>query len=151
MLINPSIRLGVILLLVHGLAWIVVWQLTWPAWLAVVLTLAFLLSLVFYQARDVFGRLPGSWQGITWQGDLLLVTRRDGRQFTGSPVRDTFVSRHFIVLGLRPQGAGNIHWKVIFPDALDPGDFRTLLVRLRFYSPSRGDSIVGDDSAKVSG
>lgn len=96
-------------------------------------------------------RLPGSWREIAWQDQNLQVTQRDGRQWLGTPVPGSVVCRHFVALGLRVEITRQVRWRVIFPDALAPEEFRRMLVGLTFLPNFQGQSIVGAASGKVSG
>ncbi len=138
-------------MLVHGTALGVLWFLTLPGWLLLFLGVGLVGSLIFHLLRDFSGRLPGSWQTFAWQDEQLVVTQRNGRQQIGLPVRESVLCRHFVVLGLRTENARLIHWRVIFPDALDPEEFRRLSVGLRFSPVAQGESIVGAASGSMSG
>jgi len=129
----------------------VLWFLTLPVWLLLFLGVGLSGSLIFHLLRDVSGRLPGAWRTLAWQDEKLVVTQRNGRQHIGPPVRESVVCRHFVVLGLRTGSARLISWRVIFPDALDPEEFRRLSVGLRFSPVAQGESIVGAASGSMSG
>jgi len=135
----------------HGLGLGVLWSVALPGWLLALLGVALLFSGALHLLRDVFRKLPGSWQEIVWQGEQLQVTQRDGRQWLGTPVSGSVVCRHFVALGLRLEMTQRVRWRVIFPDALEPEEFRRLLVGLMFLPVSQGQSIVGAASGKVSG
>lgn len=138
-------------MLMHGMALGILWFVILPGYLFLLLGAGLLGSLTFYSLRDVLGLLPVSWRSLAWQDGQLIVTQRNGQQIPGLPVRETVVCRHFVVLGLRTETTRLTCWRVIFPDALDPEEFRRLSVGLKFAPVAQGERIVGMASGNVSG
>ena len=130
--VKPSLRFGVSLLLMHVTAAVVVCAsaLPWPVKLVMLLLIC--LSLVYYLARDVLLLRLNSWCEISLDKNSVSVTTRAGTSFIGLVANETFVSPYFVVLCLRLEGHRLPVSRVIFPDALNVGEFRELCVRLRF-------------------
>lgn len=132
MALKPSPSLAVLLLLSHLLVAGAVFLTALPVPPKLALSLLIVLSLVYYQARDVLLLLPHSWHEILLAPDGVSVALRDGPGFTGQVAARTFVCPYFIVLGVCPEGNGWPVFRVVFPDAVGREMFRELCVRLRF-------------------
>lgn len=132
MAIKPSLRLAILLLLLHLSVAIVVHVTLMPLAARLAILLLILLSLLYYLARDVLLLLPDSWHEISLdQGSVSLVTL-DGSEFSGHVASNTAVNPYFVVLRLRLDGRRQPGFLTIFPDALESGEFRKLCVHLRF-------------------
>lgn len=129
---KPSLRFALSLLLLHVTAATVAYatDIALPARLAVLLMVA--LSLVYYLLRDALLLLPNSWREISLDQSDVSVTVRDGSGFTGQVANKTVVSPYFVVFCLKPEGHRLLHSRVIFPDSMGEGAFRSLCVHLRF-------------------
>lgn len=132
MAIKPSPIFAVLLLFMHMTVAIVVYLTAIPLLSTLALFLLITLSLIYHLARDVLLLLPNSWCGITLVPGGLSVVTRDGSGIFGQLENNTAVSPYFVVLRVRLEGRRLVVTRVIFPDALDPGAFRELCVRLKF-------------------
>ena len=130
--VKLSLRFALSLLLLHMIAVAAVYATVMPLLVKLVILLLIALSLIYYLARDVLLLLPGSWREISLSQDGVSVIARDGSGFLGKVTHNTVVSPYFVVLCVRLEGHRLLISRVIFPDALDPGVFRELCVRLKF-------------------
>ena len=132
MVIKPSLRFALLLLLFHMATAISVYVTAVPA-VAKVLTIVLItLSLVYYLARDVFLVLPASWREISLGQGGVSVIARDGSSFLAQIAHTTVVSPYGILLRTRLAGHRLLISRIIFPDALGVNEFREPCVRLRF-------------------
>jgi hypothetical protein len=132
MLIRPSSRFAILLLLLHMMAAILAYATDIPPGARLAILLLILLSAVYYLVRDILLLLPDSWREISLDQDRVEVISRDGTKLTGRLASETTVSPCFIVLRVRPEGRYLPLSRVIFPDTLSKGEFREFCVRLRF-------------------
>lgn len=130
--IKPSLRFAALLLFLHGVVGIVVCltAISLPASLALLLLVT--LSLFFHLARDALLLLPGSWCEVALAPGEQSVVTRDGSRSPFRITNKTFVNPYFIVLCVSLEGRLLPASRVIFPDALAPGEFRALCVLLKF-------------------
>ncbi|HXU93828.1 MAG TPA: protein YgfX [Gallionella sp.] len=132
MALKPSTRLSMLLILCHLLVAGVVFLTALPVATMLTIFLLIVLSLVYYLARDALLLLPNSWREIALSPEEVSVVLRNGSGFTGQVSGETFISPHFIVLGVRVEDRRLPFFRVIFPDALGRDRFREVCVRLRF-------------------
>ena len=130
--VKSSLRFAVSLLLLHMIAAIVVYATAMPLSAKLAILLLISLSLFYYLARDVLLLFPDSWREISLDQEGVSVTVRDGSRFLGQVANQTVVSPYLIVLCVRLEGHRLLVCRVIFPDALNPGEFRELCVHLKF-------------------
>jgi hypothetical protein len=127
-----SPRFAILLLLLHTMAATLVHATDMPTQFRLAMLLFILLSLVYYQARDVFRVLPYSWSEFSVDQGSVAVVTRDGTKLLGRLANESIVSPYFILLHIRQEGRYLPVSRVIFPDALQAGTFRELCVRLKF-------------------
>ena len=132
MVVKHSPRLAILLLLLHMVAAILVYATGMPLQARLLMLLLISLSLVYYQARDVFLLLPYSWREISLENGGISVVTRDGSKLPGRLANDSTVSPCFILLRVRQEGRYLPVSRIIFPDALEAGAFREFCVRLKF-------------------
>lgn len=132
MAIKPSLRLALLLLLLHAITAAAVYATVMPQPAKPPILILILLSLVFYLARDVLLLFPGSWREVSFDRNGVSVIAGDGIKFTGQATIKTFVSPYFAILHIRSERRRLGVSRVIFPDAVGKDAFRELSVRLRF-------------------
>lgn len=132
MAIKPSPRFAALLLFIHAAVATVVYLTSIPLPARLALLLLITLSMFYHLARDVFLLLPNSWREVTLDPGKQSVVTRDGSRFPFRIANKTIVSPYFIVLRVSLEGHRLPASRVIFPDALDTGEFRELCVRLKF-------------------
>ena len=71
---------------------------------------------------------------LTLEGDLAILTLRNGEQLTGQILRDSLVTPYLTVLNVLPQGARFLRSVIILPDSLDAESFRQLRAQLKWGS-----------------
>jgi len=133
MAIRPSRIFAVFLLFMHAAAAVSVslTAIPLPVRLALFLLVAF--SLVYHLALDVLLLLSDSWRDVTFNAGSLSIVTRDGKVLSGQLENKIVVSPYFIVLKARADGRRRPVSRVIFPDAMDAGEFRRLCVQLKFF------------------
>ncbi|MDH4234280.1 MAG: hypothetical protein OEV15_03985 [Gallionella sp.] len=132
MVIKPSLRFAMLLLLSHVVVAAVVCVTAIPLAARLALLILILLSLFYYLARDVLLLFKDSWREISFDQGGVSVFTRGGTGFSGKFASKTTTSPYFIVLCIRVEGCRLPVFRTIFPDALDAGAFRELCVRLKF-------------------
>lgn len=132
MVTGRSLRFAILLLLLHVMAAALVYVTDMPLQFRLPIFLLILLSLVYYQARDVFCILPYSWSEFSVDKGSVAVVTRDGKKWLGRLAHESIVSPYFILLHIQQEGNYLPVSRVIFPDALQAGTFRNLCVRLKF-------------------
>lgn len=127
-----SPRFAILLLLLHMMAAAVVYATDMPLQARLLMLLLITLSLVYYQARDVFLLLPYSWREISLEHGGISVVTRDGSKLLGRLANESAVSPCFILLRVKQEGRYLPVSRTIFPDALEAEAFREFCVRLKF-------------------
>lgn len=130
--VKSSLRFGVLLLLMHMTAAVVVYATAMLLPVKLVMLLLISLSLFYYLARDVLLLFPDSWREISLDQNGVSVIARDGSSFLGQVANKTVVSPYFVVLCVRLEGHRLLVSRVIFPDAMSTGAFREFCVHLKF-------------------
>lgn len=130
--VKPSLRFGVLLLLLHTMVAAVLYATAMALFAKLVLLLLVALSLVYYLSRDVLMLLPDSWSEISLDQSDISVVVRDGPGFIGRVANKTVVSPYFVVLCVKLEGHRRLVSRVIFPDSMSAGAFRELCVHLRY-------------------
>lgn len=121
-----------LLLVMHSAAIITLYATAMPSafkWAAIV---SVGVSLAYHLARDVFIRLPGSWQEISLEQDGIRVILADGSSLRGKVSSTTIVTPYCIVFRARLGSHRFATSRAVFPDSLSPGEFRKLCVDLKF-------------------
>lgn len=127
-----SPRYFLLLLLMHGAATITLYATAMSSafkWAAIV---SAGVSLAYHLARDIFIRLPDSWQEISIEQDSVRVILADGSSLRGKVSGTTIVSPYCIVFRAMLDSHRFAASRVVFPDSLSPGEFRKLCVDLKF-------------------
>ncbi|MBK9160593.1 MAG: hypothetical protein IPM27_03330 [Nitrosomonadales bacterium] len=132
MVINPSPRLTILLLLSHTVATIFLYVTVMPTITKLAILFLILLSLVHYLRRDVLLRDANSWCEILLEQGEVSIVHRDGSGSHGRIGRQTVVNPYFVILfvgqpGYRPPVA-----RIILPDMIGASAFREMRVRLKF-------------------
>jgi len=130
--LKPSPSFAVLLLLMHILVALAVFLAEMPLPAKLWLFLLITISLIFHLARDVLLLLPNSWCDVSLIPGMQLVTTRDGLRRNIANVGISMVSPYFVVLTIGMEGKYLPSSRVIFPDALAPGEYRKLCVLLKF-------------------
>jgi len=132
MAIKPSRIFAALLLFMHAAAAVAVYLtvIPLPVRLAFFLLIAF--SLAYHLAHDVLLFLSDSWCDVALDAGGLSIVTRDGKSLFGQLGNRIIVSPYFIVLRVRLEGRRWSVTRVIFPDAMDAGEFRKLCVQLKF-------------------
>lgn len=129
---KPSLRLAVLLLLIHATAAISVYMLALPLAARFALILMILFGMLYYLARDALLLLPDSWCTLSVDHGHVSLADRNGAYFSGQTAGQTIVSPYFIVLSVKLDERRLPVFLTIFPDALGSDAFRELCVSLRF-------------------
>lgn len=132
MVIKPSSRLALLLLLSHAMVAIVVYVTVMPLAARLAMLMLIFLSLFYYLARDALLFFPDSWLEISFEQGSVSVVTLDGSVFPGRVASGTVVSPYFVVLRVKTEGRCLSAFRTVFPDALDTGEFRELCVYLKF-------------------
>lgn len=132
MAIRPSPTFAALLLFIHAAVATAAYLTDIPLPARLALLVLITLSLVYHLARDVILSLPDSWCEVTLVPGGLSVATGDGTCCSGHLENKITVSPYFIVLRVRLDGRRQPVTRVIFPDALDAGEFRKLCVQLKF-------------------
>jgi hypothetical protein len=132
MLLHRSPRLALLMLLSHAAAAFAVYATDLPSRAQSAILIPILLSLLYYLARDALLLLPGSWREILPEREHLSILMQNGSKLAGQATDRTFVSPHFVVLHIRPEGTRRTCARVLFRDALGQEAFRALCVHLRY-------------------
>lgn len=125
-----------LLLLSHAMVATVVCMTVIPLATRLAMLVLILLSLFYYLARDALLLFPDSWSEISFDQGGVSVVSRDGSDLSGRIAGRITVSPYFIVLRIRLEGRFLPVSRVVFPDALDSGEFRKLCVSLKFSQKS---------------
>ncbi len=132
MTIRFSLRLFLLLLIVHIAAAIAVYAAAVPLMLKFAAILSIGLSLIYYLLRDAFVSLPASWREISLEQNGVKVIAQDWSGFAGKIASTTIVCPYCIVFRVRPDRHSSLVSRVVFLDSLGPGEFRELCVGLKF-------------------
>lgn len=132
MTIKPSLRFALLLLLSHAMAATMMFAAVMPLAAGLEMFMLILLSLIYYLERDALLLFADSWRKISFDKGSVSVVTRDGSDFSGQIAGRSTVSPYFAVLSVRREGYRLPVFRVIFPDALDIGEFRELCVLLKY-------------------
>jgi hypothetical protein len=132
MMVKPSLRFASMLLLFHAMAASVIFATAMPLTARLAMSMLVLLSLLYHLARDALLLSADSWREFSFDQGLVSIVTRDGSGYSGQLTNKTTVSTYFAVLSIRREGRSLPVFRVVFPDALDTGEFRELCVRLKF-------------------
>jgi toxin CptA len=122
---------------VHVLASGLLLPLAFPFWAKLILSAAMAGSLALQLPRQGWRLLPGSVVALTVRRDQSAgltseIRLRSGRRLSGPVLGATLVVPGLVVLKVGGRAPG-LPWTVTVPgDALDPEDFRSLRVMLRW-------------------
>jgi hypothetical protein len=125
---RPEPRLAVAVLLLHAVAAAMPWATRCPGWLAALLSLSAAAALAA-TIRRLAGR-HCRLQGLVWRADGWRVRlAAETSEWAASVGPGTRVHADLVALDLR-SARGRMGW-LLTREALDPGQFRRLKVRLR--------------------
>ena len=130
--IQPSVYLAALLLAAHGMALLAIYTLPLPVWTKIGLTPLLLLSLIFYWRRDARLTAPSAVIALTLQDEQVVLTARNGQQWSTQLSSHSMVFPGLIVLDSLPQSANRAHSIVLLPDSLDSASLRRLRVMLKW-------------------
>jgi hypothetical protein len=133
MAIKPSPHFALLLLFIYLTAAIVVYFAAIPTAFRLGSILLIILSLSHYLARDFFLFFSDSWNEFSFDQNGVTVVARNGSTNIATVSNTTIVCPYFIVLRVRFPGQYRLVSRVIFPDALNAGEFRKLCVLLKLY------------------
>lgn len=130
MAIKPSRFFIMLLLLLHTITAVVVYVTDVQPMARLAMFLLISLSLFYHLARNAL-LLPGSWSDVSLDRGGVAVVTQDGSRLVGVATGRSIVSPYFVVLCVKLKGRLAVS-RIVFPDALEAGEFRELCVRLRF-------------------
>lgn len=133
MAIHPSLRLAILLLLMHLVATLALYVTPLQSSVRLALFLPVLASLTYHLARDALLLLPASWRKLSIGDDAATIVTRDGTKLTGQLAGGCVVTPVFVMLRVKLDGKRRPVARAIFPDALGGEAFRELCVRLRYH------------------
>lgn len=136
--ISPSVRLAVVLCVVHSIAAALLWLVPIPALGKAVVTLAVAVSLVYLLARDATLHAAHAIVALDVDdtGSLVYQTRA-GRRVESELLDSSYVSPRLTIVNLRARNRAGTRHVVLVEDNVDPRDFRRLRIWLRW---KRGES-----------
>lgn len=131
--VTPSVRLAVLLCVVHIAAAGAVWAAPIPVAVKAVFIIAITVSLVFHLLRYAALHAAGSIVAleIREEGGISFRTRR-GEWHDCELLPSSFVSHHLTIVNLRPHGQRRVRYVILMSDNVDARDFRRLRVWLRW-------------------
>ncbi|MBI2294643.1 MAG: hypothetical protein HYU76_01025 [Betaproteobacteria bacterium] len=134
--IAPSVGLAIALCAAHFAAAGAVWLVSAPVWVKAPVVVAIAASLAFHLARNAALHAPDAIVALEVKddGSLSFQTRR-GEWLDCELLGSSFVSRHFTIVNLKPQGQRLARHVVLVTDNVDAQDFRRLRVWLRWAGP----------------
>jgi toxin CptA len=136
--ISPSVRLALVLCAIHGAAAALLWLVPLPLPGKAVATAAVAVSLVYLLARDAALHAAHAIVGLEiGDGGRLSYWTRSGRRVECEVLDSSYVSPHLTIVLLRESGRARTRRVILLPDSMDPRDFRTLRVWLR-WKPRSG-------------
>lgn len=138
--LTPSFRLALVLGALHACALCCIWLTALPLWLAFILSLAIVGSLVYTLLLHAWRRLP--WSVVALHCDRegnLRVGYRDGGEKDAHVLPASTVAPFLTLVVFRPLSRRLAQSAVILPDALAPAVFRQLRVWLK-WKVGRGAS-----------
>lgn len=135
--VRPSVRLALLLCLVHAAAAGALWLTPLPATGKAVATLAIAASLVYYIARDAALHAASAIVELEIKEDGgISFQTRSGEWIEAELLGSSYVSPRLTLVNLRPRGRRRVRHLILLPDSLDPRDFRRLRVWLRWAARS---------------
>lgn len=145
--VRPSVRLALLLCLVHAAAAGALWLTPLPVAAKAATTVAIAASLVYYVARDAALHAANAIVvlEIKENGSISFQTR-SGQWVEAELLGSSYVSPRLTLVNLRPLGLRRVRHLILLPDSLDPRDFRRLRVWLR-WAASPGNKPSGDAPA----
>jgi toxin CptA len=121
------------LIAAHGFAAGMIWMVPWPYGARLGLLAALAGSAVFYLRRDGLRAMAHSIVALRLASDCRVeIQTRRGEWLEGELLGTTFVTPGLAVVNMKPRERRFARHVVIFPDAVDPEDFRRLRVLLRW-------------------
>jgi len=132
MAIKPSRIFAALLLFTHAAAALATYLAAVPLTVRLAVFLLIGSSLIYHVARDALLLLPDSWGDVTHAAGGLSIATREGKVFFGRLENRIMVSPYFIVLRVKIEGRHLPVSRVIFPDAMEAGEFRKLCVQLKY-------------------
>ena len=136
----PSVTLAAAISVAHVAAAVLAWMIPVPPPVKAVLTLAVVVSLVYFMARDATLHAPHSVVELEIRDDDRIAARtRRGDWLECELLGSSFVSPRLTIVHLRARGRWSTLRVIFVPDNVDPRDFR----RLRMWLRWRGGETAG--------
>ncbi|WP_090721576.1 protein YgfX [Nitrosomonas sp. Nm166] len=130
---QPSHLLAILLNLTHFAAVGLLWPLTLPLDIKMVIVAMLLMSLIYYLRQDALLTSNTAVVAFALSDEMqCTLTTRAGKQIICKVQGDTFVAPYLTVLNLKPAGKFLMRSVVILPDSIDAQEFRQLRVWLRW-------------------
>ncbi|MBI1174771.1 MAG: hypothetical protein GC139_05840 [Sideroxydans sp.] len=129
---SSSRYLAAMLCIAHGAFLMVLPLLALPFWSRLLLAAAVLFSLGYYLWRDAWLLAADSCTGLTLQGEVVILSLRNGAQLHAEVVPGSLLTPLLMVLRLSLPASRKARSLVILPDSLGADSFRQLRVWLKW-------------------
>ena len=130
---KPSYRLAAILSMAHLATASLLWLLTLPLGIRVIIVVILIISLVYYLGQDALLTANNAVVAFALSDEMqCTVTTRSGKSMACNVMSSTFVAPYLTVLNLKSMGKFFACSVVILPDSIDAEEFRQLRVWLRW-------------------
>ena len=137
--LSPSVTLAAAISVAHIGAAVLLWIVPVPTVVQAVLTLAVVVSFVYFMARDATLHAPHSVIALEVGEDGRIAAQtRSGRWLDCELLGSSTVSARLTVVNLRPRGRRLGVRVVLVSDNVDPRDFRWLRTWLRWKGGATG-------------
>jgi toxin CptA len=131
--IAPSVRLAIVLCLVHSIAAALLWLVPIPALGKAAVTLAIAISLVYFLARDAALHAAHAIVALELDdGGSLFFQTRGGRRVECDLLGSSYVSPGLTIVNMRPRNRAGARRAILVEDNVDPREFRRLRTWLRW-------------------
>ena len=130
--LKPSRYLAATLVLALSGTLALLWILSPPWWVILLVTAALLGSAFYYLRHDAFLSMQSSYIKLQLEADQITVTARNGQSWTGHVLHDSFITPAITLVNILPQGAHFSRSVIILPDSLDADSFRELRVWMKW-------------------
>lgn len=136
--IAPSVLLAAVISVTHFVAAALLWLIPIPVVGKSVFTLAIVISLVYFMARDAALHAAHSIVALEIRdGGEVAMQTRDGEWFDCELLGTSYVSPRLTIVHLQPRDRWMTRRVILVPDNVDSQDFRRLRTWLRWKGGSQ--------------
>jgi toxin CptA len=130
--LHPSRYLAGVLVAALSVVVSLLLSMSLPWWAKVVTIVALLISAVYYLRHDAYLSMQSSTVCLQMGDGQVTITRRNGRNWSGLVLHDSFITPLIVILNVLPEGKYFSHSVIILPDSLDKELFRQLRVLMKW-------------------